>query len=408
MKRVISLICALAVCAGFLNMAAVSVRAAEAEPVPQAEVSEAVPPQTEAPVPPQTEPAPPATEPAGSGNTTAPTKPEKTQIVRPAKEAPAQQNIDPNDPFAPRSYCAVPLYLQTNYPHIRYGSGTIADSGCSVTSLAMVATYLTGHTYLPDELTAYFATYVGDNLMDKLEYMSDELQLPWERAENFHVALNALKEGKIVIALMGAKSLFTTGQHCIVLAGINEDGKILVNDPNGENYSRWDLKRAFVNGFREGDISYGYSGAWIYDPAKMPEEPFLYEAETVEVECRYPGLELSADEEDLLARMVWVEAQGEVFEGQQAIAEVVLNRLKSHEFQDTVTGIIQADNQFRSTAYLDQAKPTSVQYEAIRRAIEGPYVLPEEVVHFATYPVTDHVWGEIGGHTFCYPWLDVE
>jgi hypothetical protein len=27
---------------------------------------------------------------------------------------------------------------------------------------------------------------------------------------------------------------------------------------------------------------------------------------------------------------------------------------------------------------------------------------PEDVVHFATYQATDKVWGQIGGHYFCY------
>ena len=34
----------------------------------------------------------------------------------------------------------IPLYYQTDYPDMRYGAGSIATSGCSVTSLAMVAT----------------------------------------------------------------------------------------------------------------------------------------------------------------------------------------------------------------------------------------------------------------------------
>ena len=306
--------------------------------------------------------------------------------------------------YAPRSYCDVPLYLQTDYPDVRYGAGSIATSGCSVTSLAMVATYLTGHTYMPDELAGYFSDYNSINHMDKLEYMSDMLQLPWEKAENFHVALNALKEGKLVIALMGGNSLFTTGQHFIVWAGMTEEGKILVNDPNGDNYGMWNLKKAFVNGFTEGDLCLGYSGAWIYDPSAMPEEPFIYTEEEVEVECRYPELELTAEEENLLARMVWMEAQGEPFEGQQAIAEVVLNRLVADGFQSSIESVIYAENQFRSAAFLDDAEPTSIQYEAIERALNGPYVLPIDVVYFATYPVTENVWGEIGGHVFCYPW----
>ena len=38
----------------------------------------------------------------------------------------------------------------------------------------------------------------------------------------------------------------------------------------------------------------------------------------------------------------------------------------------------------------------------IERAIYGPYVLPEDVVHFATFRTSDNVWGQIGGHIFCY------
>ena len=40
-----------------------------------------------------------------------------------------------------------PLYSQLDYPNKRFGSGTVATSGCGITSLAMVATYLTGHAY---------------------------------------------------------------------------------------------------------------------------------------------------------------------------------------------------------------------------------------------------------------------
>ena len=296
----------------------------------------------------------------------------------------------------------IPQYFQTDYPDIRYGAGSIATSGCSVTSLAMVATYLTGHTYMPDELADYFSDYNSINHIDKLEYMSDMLQLPWERAQNFDVALSALKEGKIVIALMEGTSLFTTGQHFIVWTGINENGKIMINDPNEANYSLWNLKNAFENGFEEGDICYGYSGAWIYDPAAMPEEPFIYTDDQEKVECRYPDVELTLEEENLLARVVWVEAQGECFEGQQAVAEVVLNRLVADGFQNTVNGVIYAENQFRSVPFLEDAEPTSIQYEAIERALEGPYVLPIDVYHFATYQVNGNVWGRIGGHVFCY------
>ena len=42
--------------------------------------------------------------------------------------------------------------------------------------------------------------------------------------------VEALKEGKLVIAIM-SKGHFTSSGHFIVLRGVTEDGKILVADP---------------------------------------------------------------------------------------------------------------------------------------------------------------------------------
>ena len=97
-----------------------------------------------------------------------------------------------------------------------------------------------------------------------------------------------------------------------------------------------------------------------------------------------------------------MEARGECDEGQQAVAEVVLNRMASPMFPDTLRGVIFAEGQFRSAKFLDDAEPYQAQYEAIENALYGPYVLPEDVFYFATSPKTDRIWGSIGGHIFCY------
>lgn len=331
------------------------------------------------------------TPPAPFGVTTEETIPEET--------LPEETTAEEAD--RPKSCCDVPLYLQTDYPNDRYGMGTVESSGCGITSLAMVATYLTGHEYLPDELADYFGGY-GENNMQRLEYASDMLQLPWRKAENFHEVVAALEAGNLAITLMNSKSIFTDSQHFIVLADMTEDGKILVNDPYAPNYDRWDLKNAFATGFDEGDVVCGYSGGWIYDVSAMPEEPFIYVEEKPYVEPRYPEIELTWEEQQLLAKVIWVEARGESAEGQQAIAEIVFNRMLSEDFPDTLSGVIYAEGQFRSVAYLDEAEPSQAQYEAIDNALEGPYVLPADVFHFATYPVNENVWGTIGGHIFCY------
>ena len=304
-------------------------------------------------------------------------------------------------PESDAGYASVPLYFQTDYPNNMFGSGTIANNGCSVTALAMVASYLTGHEYLPDELARYFGG-VAENNIERLENGADAMKLPWEKMENFHTTMEALREGKIVIALMESMSLFTDTQHFIVLTGYNEDGLIMVHDPYEPNYEKWNLKRAFREGFTEGDICCGFSGAWAFDKDAMPEDPFLYYEEDLSGDPRYPDIQLTYEERQLLARVIWVEAQGECAEGQQAVAEVVLNRLVSDGFQNTIKGVIYAENQFRSVPFLEDAEPTSIQYEAIERALEGPNVLSENVYYFATYPVNGRIWGKIGGHIFCY------
>ena len=213
----------------------------------------------------------------------------------------------------------------------------------------------------------------------------------------------ALNDGNIVIALMSSDSIFTSSQHFIVLTGLNEDGKIMVNDPYEPNYQKWILKRAFQEGFSEGDILCGFSGGWIYDVNAMPEDPFIYTESKEVIPTRYPDINLTWEEQTLLAKVIWVEARGECPEGQQAVAEVVLNRMVSDNFPDTLSEVIFAEGQFNSAKFLDDADPGQAQYEALENALNGVSVLPIDVVYFARTPKTDKVWGQIGGHVFCYP-----
>lgn len=411
MKKVVAVFLSLLMTLASLRISAVSATELES-PVPETVQAETLTVETlpQETIPAETIPAdttPPETVPAETIlEETVPAEtaaPELQVQQEPAQSPDREVTVLPSLEELPaeNGYNRVPLYFQTDYPNNMFGSGTIANNGCSVTSLAMVATYLTGHEYLPDELAGYFGG-VAENNIDRLEKGAEAMQLPWEKMENFHMTMEALREGKVVIALMESDSLFTDSQHFIVLTGFNENGLIQVNDPYEPNYEKWDLKRAFREGFTEGDICCGFSGAWAFDKSAMPDEPFLYYEEDLRGEPRYPDIQLTYEERQLLARVIWVEAQGECEEGQQAVAEVVLNRMASPNFGNTLKGVIYAEGQFRSVPYLEDAEPHQAQYEAIERAIYGPYVLPEEVVHFASFKTNEHVWGQIGGHIFCY------
>lgn len=333
-----------------------------------------------------------------------PALPEETEA--PQEEALLEEQEDAEKPVrttrVPDTFYEVPEYYQTDYPNTMFGNGTIASSGCSITALAMVATYLTEHVYMPDELAGYFGGYIGNNIQ-RMEYASDQLQLPWKKAKNWHDALAALEEGKVVIALMGETSAFTNSQHYIVLAGMTVDGKIIVNDPYLPNYDNWKLAAGFEEGFEESQVCWGFSGGWIYDKNEMPEDPFIYEVEQKEpVECRYPEIQLTEEEKTIFAKLLWLECRGESHEGQQAVAEVILNRLAAENFPDTIKGVIYAKGQFPCIDQMDEARPTQTQYEAIEAALNGPYILPEDVVFYAKFKVNDNYWGKIGEHYFCY------
>ena len=91
----------------------------------------------------------------------------ETVVVETVAELPTEEATHPTepvDPNAPKGHNGVPLYFQTDYPDDVYGEGTVASNGCSAACLAMVATYLTGHEYLPDEMARYFGDSAENNI----------------------------------------------------------------------------------------------------------------------------------------------------------------------------------------------------------------------------------------------------
>ena len=105
---------------------------------------------------------------------------------------------------------------------------------------------------------------------------------------------------------------------------------------------------------------------------------------------------------ELLARLVYLEARGEPYDGQVAVAEVVLNRVVSDRFPDTVEEVIYQTGQFTPASYLESTTPGEEQYEAVADAVDGETcVTGEDVVFFSGAPYNDRVYAVIGNHYFC-------
>lgn len=159
----------------------------------------------------------------------------------------------------------IPRYFQTDYYHINYNRGTIASNGCGVVSLAMVATYLLDRVYTPEQLVERYSYLKGTNV-DRYNAMSEDLGLPYVRlATKWSHVIAALEQGQVVVLLLNSQSVLTTGQHFVVLTGITEDGRILLNDPFEPNYTHWQLSSSFAAGFDQNDLAPGFDGAWIYE-----------------------------------------------------------------------------------------------------------------------------------------------
>jgi predicted dehydrogenase len=64
---------------------------------------------------------------------------------------------------------AVPLHHQTDYPYIKFGNGTIATSGCSITCLSMIASWMTDQEYTPPQMAYHFGRF-GKTNIERLDY----------------------------------------------------------------------------------------------------------------------------------------------------------------------------------------------------------------------------------------------
>ncbi len=92
---------------------------------------------------------------------------------------------------------------------------------------------------------------------------------------------------------------------------------------------------------------------------------------------------ISLNEFELMGKIVFAEAKTEDFEGQVAIAEVILNRVESENFPDTVEEVIKQDGAFSSwgNGSVEDAPLDDECLEAVQDAV-GERTFPDSVVYF--------------------------
>lgn len=147
----------------------------------------------------------------------------------------------------------IPLFLQWDerWGYETYGDDFLAITGCGPTCLSMVYCGLTGNADMNPyemgkkaETEGYYVEGAGSS-WSMMEDLAEEIGLEVHNVifDEEHIR-SEITNGRPVICIMGAGD-FTKAGHFIVLTGVDEDGQIIVNDPNSkENSSKsWELEK---------------------------------------------------------------------------------------------------------------------------------------------------------------------
>ena len=165
-----------------------------------------------------------------------------------------------------------------------------------------------------------------------------------------------------------------------------------------------DYNKEFVqNQLNKGNRFTHYGGVPLEEQVKKGTTPGAKKTEQVKLPAKYSQQDLQ-----LMANAVYGEARGEPYEGQVAVASVIINRIEDSEFPNTVSGVI-----FQPLAFTAVADgqiwltPNARAKEAVLDAINGWDPTENALYYFNPDTATSEwIWTRsqiktIGKHIFC-------
>lgn len=177
--------------------------------------------------------------------------------------------VTPSDLLYPdvahERYPSMPLYLQQDYPDAPYGDYKLSTHGCGITTLAMVASYLTDEELTPVELAAQYGYYCGLRGTEIVIFDDTPAEMGFQlkkRSGGWNEIQSAIEEGHIVVSLQYA-GYWTSGGHYLAITGLTDDGKYVVRDSNLLNYKR--ISAHAEDAHTRGSITQAGQYYWIYE-----------------------------------------------------------------------------------------------------------------------------------------------
>ena len=102
---------------------------------------------------------------------------------------------------------------------------------------------------------------------------------------------------------------------------------------------------------------------------------------TVEKEPTYK-YSVSSVEREMLARLVYLEANTESLECQRAVASVVINRWLDGRWGSTIASVIYSPYQFSPAGLIHKTTPTETNYVAVDHILKSGSILPKYCMYF--------------------------
>jgi spore germination cell wall hydrolase CwlJ-like protein len=101
----------------------------------------------------------------------------------------------------------------------------------------------------------------------------------------------------------------------------------------------------------------------------------------IEVEPTY-AYNVTSEEREMLARLVYLEANAENLDCQKAIVSTVMNRLENGRWGDSVKDVIYAEKQFSPAHLIGSTTPNNTNYEAVDYVLKNGSTLPSYIMFF--------------------------
>lgn len=123
----------------------------------------------------------------------------------------------------------------------------------------------------------------------------------------------------------------------------------------------------------------------------------------LETTAYYKDIHLTEEEWTMLGQVIEVEAGNQPAVGKRAVVEVILNRVKSDEWPNTVKEVLTQKGQFAKFSHIDQETAWENVGHIVAVMQEEVTILREDCVYFATRKnANGSHYVQIGAHYFAY------